>query len=86
MAKSAGGKTGKFNGKLIRPKNITADDDFFKGRGDKEMEDAMYAKFSQNEELKKVLLATKRAKLTHFTRGSPPVTFNNLMRVRQKLL
>ena len=85
MAKSAGGKTGKFKGKLIRPKNITADDDFFKGRGDKEMEDAMYAKFSQNEELKKVLLATKRAKLIHFTRGSPPVTFNNLMRVRQKL-
>jgi len=86
MAKSVGGKTGKFNGKLIRPKNITADSDFFNGRGDKETEDAMYAKFSQNEELKKVLLATKRAKLTHFTRGSPPVTFNNLMRVRQKLL
>jgi hypothetical protein len=86
MSKSAGGKTGKFKGNLIRPKNITADDDFFKGRGDKEMEDAMYAKFTQNEELKKVLLATKRAKLTHFTRGSPPVTFNNLMRVRQKLL
>jgi hypothetical protein len=49
------------------------------------MEDAMFAKFSQNEELKKVLLATNRAKLTHFMRGNPPIVFNDLMRVRQRL-
>ena len=85
MAKGAGGKSGKFQGKLIRPKEIKVDDDFFSGRGKKEMEDAMFAKFSQNEDLKKVLLATKRAKLTHFSRGSPPIVFNDLMRVRQRL-
>ena len=85
MAKGAGGKSGKFQGKLIRPKEIKVDDDFFSGRGKKEMEDAMFAKFSQNEDLKKVLLATKRAKLTHFSRGNPPIVFNDLMRVRQRL-
>jgi hypothetical protein len=85
MAKGAGGKSGKFQGTVIRPKEIKVDDDFFSGRGKKEMEDAMFAKFSQNEELKKVLLATKRAKLTHFMRGNPPIVFNDLMRVRQRL-
>jgi hypothetical protein len=85
MAKGAGGKSGKFQGTVIRPKEIKVDDDFFSGRGKKEMEDAMFAKFSQNEELKKVLLATNRAKLTHFMRGNPPIVFNDLMRVRQRL-
>jgi len=85
MAEGAGGKNGKYQGKVIRDKKINIDDDFFSGRDKKEMEDAMFAKFSQNEDLKKVLLTTKRAKLTHFVRGSPPVVFNELMRVRQRL-
>jgi len=84
MAEGAGGN-GKYQGTVIRDKKIKIDDDFFSGRDKKEMEDAMFAKFSQNEDLKKVLLATKRAKLTHFVRGNPPVVFNELMRVRQRL-
>lgn len=85
MAEGAGGKNGKYQGTVIRDNKINIDDDFFSGRDKKEMEDAMFAKFSQHEDLKKVLLATKRAKLTHFVRGSPPVVFNELMRVRQRL-
>ena len=85
MAEGAGNKNGKYQGKVIRAKEINIDDDFFSGRDKKEMEDAMFAKFSQNNDLKNVLLATKRAKLTHFVRGSPPVVFNELMRVRQRL-
>ena len=85
MAEGAGGKNGKYQGKVIRAKEINIDNDFFSGRDKKEMEDAMFAKFSQNEDLKKILLATKRAKLSHFVRGSPPVVFNELMRVRQRL-
>jgi predicted NAD-dependent protein-ADP-ribosyltransferase YbiA (DUF1768 family) len=85
VAKSAGGKTGKFKGKQIRPKGVVIDPNFFGGRHTEEMERAMRAKFSQNPELKKVLLLTKKAKLVHFQRGSPPVVFDHLMRVRQEL-
>jgi len=85
MAKGAGGKSGKSQGILIRPKHIMIDEDFFEGRGKEEMERAMYAKFSQNEDLKKVLLDTKMAKLTHYSRGKPPVVFYDLMRVRKQL-
>jgi len=85
MAKGAGGKSGKSQGILIRPKHIKVDEDFFEGRDKEEMERAMYAKFSQNEDLKKVLLDTKMAKLTHYSRGNPPVIFYDLMRVRKQL-
>ena len=84
-ASSAGSKNGKFQGTLIRPKTIEFDDDFFKGRDLKEMEDAMYAKFSQHPELKRILLGTKKAKLMHFVRGNPPVVYYDLMQVRKKL-
>jgi predicted NAD-dependent protein-ADP-ribosyltransferase YbiA (DUF1768 family) len=87
LAKAYGGKTGKFKGKIVRPKEIKMDTDFFdaEGRGEKEMEAAQMAKYSQNEEVKKVLLATKDAKLVHYSRGSPPIVFNDSMRIRKRL-
>jgi len=85
MAKGAGDKTGKFKGKSIRPKAVIIDQDFFEGREDKEMETAMYAKFSQNEDLGKLLDETKQAKLQHFVRASPVIISDDLMRVRQRL-
>jgi hypothetical protein len=85
MAKGAGGKTGKVDGKLFRPKNVKIDHDFFtSGNDNEEMYNAQYAKFTQNEDLKRVLLLTKEAKLMHFTRGSP-VFFENLVRIRNSL-
>jgi predicted NAD-dependent protein-ADP-ribosyltransferase YbiA (DUF1768 family) len=85
MAKGAGGKSGKFSGKLIRPVQVTIDPDFFGKRHKKEMYVAQYAKFTQNEELKKLLLATNDAKLTHHSRGSPAVVFDDLMLIRDKI-
>jgi predicted NAD-dependent protein-ADP-ribosyltransferase YbiA (DUF1768 family) len=85
MAKSAGGKTGKLNGKQLRPTEVKVDADFFGKRHKKEMYDAQYAKFTQNEELKKLLLATNDAKLTHHSRGAPPVVFDDLMLIRDKI-
>ena len=87
LAKSYGGKTGKYRGKLVRPKNIIVDPDFFgpKKRGKKEMEDAHMAKYTQNKEPRKILLLTKDAKLVHYSRGSPPIVFENTMKVRNKL-
>jgi predicted NAD-dependent protein-ADP-ribosyltransferase YbiA (DUF1768 family) len=85
MAKAAGGKTGKLKGELIRPVEVTIDSDFFGKRQKKEMYTAQYAKFTQNEDLKNLLLATGEAKLTHFIRGSEPVVFDELMLIRDKI-
>ena len=83
LAKKAGGKSAPSD---IRPSEIVIDADFFSGRHEESMEDAMRAKFTQNPDLGTMLRATKRAKLQHFSRGSPPVVFDNLMRVRETLV
>eukprot|EP00112_Aurelia_sp_Birch-Aquarium-sp1_P010728 Seg2284.6 transcript_id=Seg2284.6/GoldUCD/mRNA.D3Y31 product="N-glycosidase YbiA" protein_id=Seg2284.6/GoldUCD/D3Y31 len=86
IAKGAGGKTGKFKGQQIRPKNVVMDHDFFSyGRNEEVMERAQMAKYIQNEKARQVLLATNDAKLQHFVRGHDSVVFYNTMRVRQKL-
>ena len=85
LAKAAGGKTGKFKGKRVREAEIVIDPNFFNGRHKSEMKAAQMAKFSQNAELKEMLLATKMAKLQHFVRASPPVVFMDLMEVRREL-
>jgi hypothetical protein len=79
-------KTGKYKGQRIRPIEITSpDSDFFGSRHKKEMYAAQYAKFTQNEDLKKLLLATNDAKLTHFVRGKEPIVFDELMLIRDKI-
>ena len=100
LAKAAGGKSGMTKKLvdgvkkkvLVRPKNVIMDPDFFEKsqgmkykRGEMEMESAMRAKFTQNADLKKLLLATKKAKLEHITRGKPAIVFNDLMRVRREM-
>ena len=85
MAKASGGKSGKLNGKQLRPDEVKVDADFFGKRHKKEMYDAQYAKFTQNEDLKKLLLATNEAKLTHHSRGAPPIVFEELMLIRDKI-
>jgi predicted NAD-dependent protein-ADP-ribosyltransferase YbiA (DUF1768 family) len=85
LAKGAGSKSGKFKGKELRSKSITIDPDFFAGRNKTDMEYAMKAKFEQNHDLGRLLKATKKAKLNHFSRGSPPVVYEELMRVRKGL-
>ncbi len=85
LAKAAGGKTGKFKKELIRPKQVEIDPNFFRKRHKEEMAKAQMAKFSQIQSLKQLLLATKNAKLTHYSRGQPPIVFNELMVIRNKL-
>jgi len=57
----------------------------FGAREEKELEDAQYAKYSQNSYLADMLLNTRNAKLVQFRRGKPPVVCNELMRVRHRL-
>ena len=87
LAKAAGSKSGKLNPQtIIRPSNIKIDPDFFNNnRSEREMENALFAKFSQNKNLTDLLLATRNAKLVHYQRGAPPEINHPLMRVRHKL-
>jgi hypothetical protein len=93
MARSVG-ENGKFEGVKIRPKEVKKDPGFLEtggsegeeSRGDKEMFAAKLSKFTQNNDLKQMLLATKRAKLMHFVRGHPPAMDEQLMIIRDKIV
>jgi len=86
LAKAAGGKSGKIKGTLLRPVEVSIDPDFYGKRYKKELYSAKYAKFTQNEELQKLLLATHEAKLTqHNARGEPITISDDLMLIRDKL-
>ena len=87
FAKAAGGKTGNFKKmNYKRPKDIVIDEDFFSsGRAQQVMEAGQRAKYTQNDIPKRVLLATKNAKLQHHVRGSPPIIFYDSMKIRDEL-
>jgi predicted NAD-dependent protein-ADP-ribosyltransferase YbiA (DUF1768 family) len=92
LAKAAGGKSGKLKDEQVRPKDVSIDADFYYksegsklSRGEMELENALRAKFTQNSELKQLLMGTKKAKLEHIVRSKPAEVFNELMRVRREL-
>ena len=84
MAKAAGSKTGKLKNQLLRPVEVVLPQNF-ENQLKKILLDALNAKFSQNEDLKTLLLATHSAKLMHFIRGDEPELCNELMIVRANL-
>ena len=87
MAKSAGGKTGRYKGVKIRDDNVKLDEGFFtSGENKRAMYRGQLAKYKQDELARKVLLATNNAKLQHFVRGGEPVVFYDTMKIRQYLL
>jgi len=89
LAKSAGSQKGVFKrGKkqvLMRPSEIKIDADFYGSRQKEERERALYAKFSQSDELKGALLATKNAVLRKFIPKRKPENDVSLMMIRQRL-
>ena len=98
LAKKAGGKTGTMKKTIIddqgvkknqtvtlRPSTIKVDHNFFKKRAKNEMKRAWEAKFTQNQELKDLLLKTNDAKLQHFVRGKNPEIWVELMEIRKNL-
>jgi predicted NAD-dependent protein-ADP-ribosyltransferase YbiA (DUF1768 family) len=87
IAKAAGSEDGKLQGKRIRPKEIKIDEEFYgpNRKGQKHMRNALEAKFTQNEDLKKMLLDTKNAELRQFKRGKEYKKANLLMELRDSL-
>jgi predicted NAD-dependent protein-ADP-ribosyltransferase YbiA (DUF1768 family) len=85
LAKAAGSKSGKFKGELLRPFEVKVDTDFLGRREKKEVYAAQYAKFTQNKDLKKLLAATGNSKITHYVRGAPPIVYDDLMLIRDKI-
>jgi hypothetical protein len=85
MARVAGSKTGAYKDTQLRPVNIKVDSDFYGGRYREEREKAVYAKFSQNDDLKKILLLTHDAKLMKYVPKRELETDHILMKVRKML-
>jgi hypothetical protein len=89
LATYAGRKLGttKIDGKkvVLRPDEVAIDPDFFNGRHAKVLEDATYAKFTQNDDLANILMLTNNAKLINYHHTKEPSVSVHLMRVRSKL-
>ena len=95
LAKAAGSKSGIPTGKaktkvkkviLLRPKTVEIDPDFYGERSEKERVEAVRAKFTKNEDLKQLLMATRDAKLMQYHRGAPAEPDHILMAVRRELI
>ena len=85
LAKAAGSKSGKHKGDLLRNKDIKIDPEFYGGNEDVVLQNALYAKFDQdNTDLLEALLETKNAKLQHYKAGIEPKIENSLMIIRNK--
>lgn len=84
MGKAAGGKTGTYQKKSIRPSYVKGDKKYIDGKpGRDAMLRALAAKFTQNPDLGRVLLATGNAELWHGTRGVKPHREYPIERVRE---
>lgn len=88
-AKAAASKTGilidktdKTKNKQLRPSDIKIDGTY---NEDEEREKILYAKFTQNPDLKRILAATKDAKLIHYIPKKEPETDCILMKIRTQI-
>lgn len=86
LAKQAAKKSNKLKSKQKVPDHVKIDADFFEvgvsPRYIEERKRGLVAKFSQNMDLKKILMETKNAKLVQFHRGDTPKIDDLLMKVR----
>lgn len=89
LAKIAGSKEGSYKKGSqmvqLRPQMIRVDPDFYGPRRSEEREKALYAKFSQNLDLKEVLMATHDATLKRFIPKEKPELDIELMTVRKRV-
>jgi hypothetical protein len=86
LCKGAGGKNGKYKKEQIRPKDYKIDPDFYPTRNKEERKRALHAKFTQNLDMKQILLNTKNAKLVQYVSGSNSKPDIELMELRKQLM
>ena len=67
------------------PENIHIDSNYDKKRSNLDLYSAQEAKFTQNNDLAKILLETNRANLYYHRKGNYPIQCTNLMIIRKKL-
>jgi len=84
LAKKVGDLT-KAKFKNYQPNKVKMDVEYNVGREEKEREDAIKYKFSQNEDLKQLLLSTRDALLKQSIRRKPAEPDIILMKVRNDL-
>jgi hypothetical protein len=82
---AANSKSGLYKGERLREESILPDSDFTEGKEQKLLFQAQLAKFTQNEELKNILLKTKNASLVHQEKKKEPEVYTSLMLVREKI-
>lgn len=78
-------KNGLYKGERLRDESIHIDSDFNEEKRQKLLFQAQMAKFSQNPELKNILINTKNAMLLHQRKKQHPEVYNSLMLVREKI-
>lgn len=84
MAKMVG-DISKTKFKSLRPAKVKIDVDYNLGRSDIERETALTAKFTQNEDMKQLLLLTKNAYLKQYIRRKPAKGDMLLMKIRNEI-
>ena len=84
LAIIAGSETGKLESKMLRKPEIKIDSDY-NINADEYRKKALISKFSQNLDLKKILLDTTPARLDHFVRRNETIADEILMNVRKEL-
>ena len=66
----------------LRPKNVSVDPDFYRGRNLIERQKATDSKFTQNSHLREVLLNTRNSQLNHYIGNKTPEIAVALMKTR----
>jgi len=84
LAIIAGSESGKLESKILRKPEIKIDSDY-NINADEYRKKALISKFSQNLDLKKILLDTTPARLDHFVRRNETIADEILMNVRNEL-
>jgi predicted NAD-dependent protein-ADP-ribosyltransferase YbiA (DUF1768 family) len=85
LARASINKSGKLNNILVRPENVVIDNEYNDEKKRKILYTAQYAKFTQNDDLKKLLLETKNAKLQQSNKSKEADVLDDLMIIRYKI-